>query len=275
MGYRTLIYEPDEASGKALMRMLSTSDCGFVWCDTSTEAVAMLKGIKVDMAVVSLSPNGSGLDIIDHLCATGSTVPFLILTDANELETRVHGLNRGAVDYLIRPFTADELLTRVFTAMHRREKSNERFVRRGRIELDRESGQLGDGSRWTVLSPTEGKILSLLFGCGDRLLSKQRLKDVLADGGSISDNALEVSIHRLRIKVRSWGLRIRAFRRLGYVLEDIREILPGPAPDRETHGSNHAKLTEPATKPNAREIKISVHAGGMDDCANKLALNER
>lgn len=240
VGYRTLIFEPDAAVGKTLAKALSTLDCSFVWCDQSAHAMALIDGAKIDVAVISLASGGSGLEIIDHLCKTASTVPFLLATPADELAARVLGLNRGAADYLIRPFSAEELLARVATVVHRRENSQERFIRRGQITLDRETGQFGDSSRWTVLSPTERKILSLLFGSGDRLVSKQRLKSALADGGSVSDNAIEVSIHRLRAKARSWGLRIRSYRRLGYILEDMGALPADPIPDRETLGSGRA-----------------------------------
>ena len=221
MDYRSLIYEPDAALGQALMDTLATTVGNFVWCQSAVQAITLLDGAKVDAAVVSLSRDGNGLEVIDKICEAADAIPFLVATSADELETRLLGLNRGAADYLIRPFAGDELLARVSTVLRRRENSQDRFVRRGHIVLDKETGRFGDGLSWTVLSPKERKVFSLLFGCGDRPVSKQRLKGALSDGDSISDNAVEVGIHRLRLKARSWGIRIQTYRGLGYVLEDI------------------------------------------------------
>ena len=221
-GYRILIFEPDAALGQALMTGLSTTGRTIVWCDKGAEATALLGRAKVDVAVVSLSSDGKGLELIDRIGETSgrTPIPFLVATAADEIETRMLGLDRGAADYLIRPFTADELLARVSTVLRRRENSHGRFVRRGEIVLDRETWRFGDGLSWTALSPKERKVFSLLFGYGDRPVSKQRLRSALADEGCMTDNAIEVLIHRLRIKARSWGMHIQTHRGLGYALED-------------------------------------------------------
>ena len=192
-----------------------------VWCDDYAGSVALLDGKQIDLAVVSLSPDGAGLRIIDRICDVGSAVPFLVATPVDQIETRMLGLDRGAVDYLISPYTADELTARVSTAWRRRESSRSRFIRRGQIVLDRETGRIGDGSTWTALSPKENTVFSLLFGCGDRPVSKQRLRSALSEGGRLTDNAIEVGIHRLRIKARSWGMQIQTYRGVGYALEEI------------------------------------------------------
>lgn len=221
VGYRILIHEPDAELRQGLTNALSGTTCNLVWCDKYAEAVALLGSAEIDIAVVSLSPDGTGSRIVDQICRVASTIPFLVATPVDQLETRMLGLDRGAVDYLIWPYTADELLARVSTALRRREGSRERFVRRGQIVLDRETGRVGNGSTWTVLSPKESTVFSLLFGCGDRPVSKQRLRSALSEGGRITDNAIEVGIHRLRVKARSWGMQIETYRGVGYTLKDI------------------------------------------------------
>ena len=99
--YRTLIYEPDASLGKDLMSRLGTSVGQSVWCTNNAEAIGLLEGAKVDVAVISPSPNGSGLDVLGYPAKASSKIPFLIVTPDDALQTRVLGLNSGAVDYLI------------------------------------------------------------------------------------------------------------------------------------------------------------------------------
>ena len=221
MGYRILFFDPNAAWGEALKQKISAMDCKVVWCSEEAQAIEQLHGVEVDVAVVCLTPDGTGLDILDQRRVAAGSIPVLIATHADDIVTRIAGLNRGAVDYLVSPFDADELLARVSTVMVRRETPSERFVRRGKIILDREAGRVGDGSNWTALSPWEMKVFSLLFGGGDRPVSKQHLKSVLADKWCMTDNAIEVGIHRLRLKARAWGMRIQTYGRAGYVLQDF------------------------------------------------------
>lgn len=221
VGSRILIYEPNAASGQALMTRLATTGCNAVWCINGGDAIALIDDAMVDVAVVCLEGDGAGLEIIDQIGETASVIPFLVATPAQEIEARMIGLNRGAADYLVSPFDADELLARVSTTMLRREDPHKRFMWRGKIVLDRETGRFGDGTTWTALSPWELKVFSLLFGCGDRPVSKQRLRSALADKGCVTDNAIEVGIHRLRLKARSWGMLIQTYRGVGYILEGV------------------------------------------------------
>jgi two-component system OmpR family response regulator len=221
IGYRILIYQPDAASGQALMSMLAGTPCTFVCCDTSGAASAALDDGETDIAVIFLSPDGPGADMPDRMCETAAAIPWLVATPREAIDTRIAALDRGAVDYLIWPFTAEELVARVSTVLRRRESSPGRFIRRGDIVLDREIGRIGDGMTWTTLSPTERKVFPLLFGDLDRPVSKQRLKRAMAGAAGVSDNAIEALISRLRIKANTWGMRIQTYRGLGYILESL------------------------------------------------------
>lgn len=213
--YRILIHEPDAASGQALMAGLLTLDCAPVWCRDGSQTLALVESGAVDVAVISLGADGSGLELIER-AARG--VPVLMAAPADAVDMRIQGLGRGAVDYLIKPCAVDELMVRVATAMLRFELACRRYVRRGRFVLDTETGRIGDGAHWTALTSTERQAFSLLLECEDRPVSKLRLKDAIS-AGNVTDNAIEVLIHRLRAKARAWGMYIRTCRGEGYMLE--------------------------------------------------------
>lgn len=213
--YRILIHEPDAASGQALMAGLAQLDCAPVWCRDGSQTLALVGSGAVDVAIIALGADGNGLELIAR--ATRS-IPVLLAAPADAVDLRMHGLTRGAVDYLIKPFGVNELMVRVATAMLRFEVACRRYVRRGSFVLDKEAGRIGDGSHWTALTSTERQAFSLLLECEDRPVSKNRLKDAIS-AGNVTDNAIEVLIHRLRAKARAWGMYIRTCRGEGYMLE--------------------------------------------------------
>jgi DNA-binding response OmpR family regulator len=212
-GNRILIFEPDEASHRADAGFASP-DC--VWCADAAEAVARVAAGHVDAVVVCLAANGAGLDMLERI---GRAVPILIASPAEALEVRIAGLKLGARDYLIKPFGAAELMARVATVLHRRAAEQGSLRQLGDLQLDLQVGRIGDGARWTTLTPTECQAFSLLLEQAYRPVSKDRLKSVLTCDKGMSDNAIEVVIHRLRAKARTWNMRIRTYRGAGYALE--------------------------------------------------------
>jgi DNA-binding response OmpR family regulator len=217
--YRILICEPDAKSRQALKAGFGASPHKFVWCNGSAEALALLEAGNIDAAVICPAADGSQLEVFDWIDKSGCPIPILIATPGKAIEMRVRGLERGAVDYLIKPFDMNELVLRVSTVLHRRTSTSGRFMLRGGLKLDMETGYLGDGAKWITLTPKERQAFSLLLEYGDQPTPKNRLKNAIANGKSVTDNALEVVIYRLRAKASQWGMNIRAYRSSGYVLE--------------------------------------------------------
>ena len=221
MNFRVLIFEPDAAQAAALAPELAATGCDFAWCSTWKQAARLLRSSRFDAVVACASAEGSAFEGFDQILRLADGIPLLISTRADELEERLHGLRRGAFDYLVRPYGATELVVRVMTGLRLRENARSSCVVRGKVILDRTTGRLGDGATWTILSPRESEVFSMLLGCRGQPVSKERLKSALYSDEAISDNAIEVGIYRLRSKTRPWGMHIRSHRGLGYSLEEI------------------------------------------------------
>jgi DNA-binding response OmpR family regulator len=213
---RILIYEPDAESSQALRAGPDIASGGFVCCGTAAELAARIAAGQVDAVVVCLTADGVGLDMLERI---GKTVSVLVAAPAEALEVRIAGLELGARDYLIKPFTAAELMARVATVLHRRTGEQGALRQLGHLQLDLQTGRIGDGARWTMLTPTECQAFSLLLEQAYRPVSKDRLRSALTCDKGMSDNAIEVIIHRLRAKARAWNMRIRTYRGAGYALE--------------------------------------------------------
>lgn len=217
--YRILICEPDAKSRQVLKTGFGASQHKFVLCTGDAEALVLLETEKFDAAVFCLAADSSQSEVFDWVDKTGCDIPVLIATPEKAIDMRVRALERGAADYLVKPLEMNELVLRVSTVLHRHASMSARVTLPGGLKLDMETGYLGDGAKWITLTPKERQAFSLLLEYGGQPTPKSRLKKAVADGKSITDNALEVVIYRLRAKASLWGINIRAYRGSGYVLE--------------------------------------------------------
>jgi DNA-binding response OmpR family regulator len=174
---------------------------------------------EFDLAIIVLAPGGHSPALLDRLCALAPTLPVLASTAAEDMSLRIEALQRGATDYLLQPCAPRESLHRIDTALHRARTVQGRWIRRGGVTLDPDRKRFGDGTTWTTLTPTEAPIFKELLESINAPVPKRRLRQCYPDGEQITDNAIEVVIHRLRQKVAAQQLRIGVLRGAGYVLQ--------------------------------------------------------
>jgi DNA-binding response OmpR family regulator len=218
-GYRILIFEPNSLPDQIVLAGLASAGYVANWCVDSDQATQWMDRTVIDLAIIGLATDPSGLTLIDRLVSSSRKIPVLITTAVDAMENRVQGLQRGAIDYLVKPYAVSEMLIRIGTALHRRQLEHGHIIQRNGILLDKGATRFGDGSDWTSLTPTEFQAFHALFDRMNDPVSKQSLRQYLADGERISDNAIEVLIHRLRAKTGRHEMRIRTHRGAGYVLE--------------------------------------------------------
>jgi two-component system OmpR family response regulator len=160
------------------------------------------------------------LEVLRNLRKRGATLPVMILTARDTVEDRVRGLDAGADDYLLKPFSLDELLARLRALLRRAHGVADTSVRMGRLNFDSVKRQASVDETPLVLSAREVEVLEILLNHAGRVTAKEAIADRLAgwDEG-VGDNAVEVYIHRLRRKLVGSGVAIRTLRGLGYLLE--------------------------------------------------------
>ena len=112
---RILIAEDDQVLADGLMRSLRAAGAAVDHVASGTEAdAALMTNTQFDLLILDLGlPRMHGLDVLRKLRSRGSSLPVLILTAADSVEQRVQGLDAGADDYMVKPFSARELLARV------------------------------------------------------------------------------------------------------------------------------------------------------------------
>jgi two-component system OmpR family response regulator len=160
--------------------------------------------------------------VLRKLRGRGSSVPVLILTAADSVEQRVKGLDLGADDYMAKPFSLQELEARVRALTRRGLGTASTVIKHGPLSFDATGRVCYINEQMIELSARELSLLEVLLQRAGRLVSKDQLVERLCEWGEeVSNNAIEVYVHRLRKKIEQGPIRIATVRGLGYCLEKI------------------------------------------------------
>ena len=225
---RILIAEDDQVLADGLLRTLRASGAAVDHVANGSEAdAALMTSSEFDLIILDLGlPKMHGLEVLKRLRARGNSMPVLILTAADSVDERVKGLDYGADDYMAKPFSLQELEARVRALTRRGMGSTTATINHGPLVYDQAGRMATIDGRMVELSARELGLLEVLLQRVGRLVSKDQLVERLCEWGEeVSNNAIEVYIHRLRKKIEKGPIRIATVRGLGYCLE---KILPPP-----------------------------------------------
>ena len=221
---RILIAVDDQVLADGLLRTLRASGAAVDHVPNGNEAdAALMTSNEFDLIILDLGlPKMHGLEVLKRLRARGSSMPVLILTAADSVEERVKGLDYGADDYMAKPFSLQELEARVRALTRRGMGSTTATIKHGPLVYDQAGRMATIDGRMVELSARELGLLEVLLQRVGRLVSKDQLVERLCEWGEeVSNNAIEVYIHRLRKKIEKGPIRIATVRGLGYCLEKI------------------------------------------------------
>lgn len=186
--------------------------------DTAAAADAALAVSEFDLAVLDLGlPDRDGMDLLEHWRRRGVAMPLLVLTARDAVSDRVRGLQRGADDYLLKPFDLDELVARLHALLRRcAGRSTERIVH-GAVAFEPASGLVWLHGEPVDLARRERSLLATLLQHPGKILSGEQLRDRLYGlEQDVESNAINVHIHHLRRKLGS-GI-VETVRGVGYRL---------------------------------------------------------
>ena len=226
---RILIAEDDSMLADGLTRSLRQAGHAVDHVESGIEADNALSSQTFDLLILDLGlPRLPGLEVLKRLRARNSMMPVLILTASDSVEERVKGLDLGADDYMAKPFALSELEARVRALTRRGAGGGPTVIKHGPLTFDQVGRIAYINEQMLDLSARELGLLEILLKRTGRLVSKEQLVDHLCGWGEeVSNNAIEVYVHRLRRKIENGGVRIATVRGLGYCLEK----LPATAPE--------------------------------------------
>ncbi|WDZ94948.1 response regulator transcription factor [Herbaspirillum sp. WKF16] len=217
-----LLVEDDPVLTDGLSRVLNSHGFTVHTVNNGLDALSqpMLQRFNASVLVLDIGlPGIDGFEVLRRMRATGNNTPVLLLTARDTIPDRVHGLELGADDYLVKPFATPELVARI-KALIRRSAPQPAQLTVGGLSLDNATKRAEIDGRKIELSLREWTVLEYLMQHASRVVSKQQIIDaVLPWGEDFTINAVEVYVSRIRLKIADSGVAIRTIRGFGYMLE--------------------------------------------------------
>lgn len=203
---RILLVEDDPMIGEAIQGALKDASYAADWVHNGNTALAALDAQHYDLVLLDLGlPGKDGLEVLGCIRARDHDVPLLIITARDSLDDRLHGLDGGADDYLLKPFEMAELLARMRAVLRRKGGTALSLLSNGVVSLDLVSKQARSEETAEVqLSSREFALLQALLIRPGAILSRSDLEDrIYGWGNEVESNAVEFLIHGLRRKLGS------------------------------------------------------------------------
>ncbi|EHK9017650.1 response regulator [Vibrio vulnificus] len=216
---RLLLIEDDTLLGQSMVTSLSRHGYTVDWLEKGSGVTSALKTEDFTAVILDLTlPDIDGLDVLRNIRSAGFNLPVVILTARDDIKDRVQGLDRGADDYLGKPFALEELLARLRVVIRRQSGSATEVIEVGELSLSLSDQSIRYQEAVLKLTRNEFKILAALMTNAGRVMSKDQLQQSLHGwDDSASDNAIEVHIHNLRKKAPN--VSIKNIRGVGYIIE--------------------------------------------------------
>ena len=197
-----LVVDDEEAIRDAVCYALRSEGYDVAGAATGEDAVDAARAAQWDLIVLDVMlPGVSGIEVCRRLRAD-SDVPILLLTARDAEVDRVLGLESGADDYVVKPFSTPELMSRVRAILRRRELDRGVVVRRvGELELDLARHEARLAGERVHLTPTEFRLLALL-AAADRPMSRREIMQHLWESAHVGDErAVDVHVAHVRQKI--------------------------------------------------------------------------
>ncbi|MFP5347503.1 MAG: response regulator transcription factor [Actinomycetes bacterium] len=233
---RVLVVEDDVGMARVLRRGLAEEGYAVDTCSDGTDAVWQVGEFGYDAVVLDVMlPGRDGFEVCRELRGAGVDVPVLMLTARDGVADRVRGLDAGADDYLLKPFSFAELSARLRALLRRAGTARSPLLRSGDLWLDQATRRAGRGDVELALSAKEIALLELFLCHPGQILTRTHIRERLWESAFEGDsNIVDQYVSYLRRKVdRPFGRDdIQTVRGSGYRL---RSLAPAVAADELLH----------------------------------------
>ena len=208
-GERILIVEDERAVARGLEYGLTSEGFTVIWADTGQRALELARSHNPHLILLDIRlPDVSGFDVCRQLRAEGKRLPILMLTARDEEVDKVLGLELGADDYVVKPFSLRELISRIRALLRRAYgdlavASDQERLTFGDVEVDLERLQVLRRGDVIYVTPTEFRLLRYLVAHPDRPFSRDALIEAVwgYDSSIGSSRTVDVHIRHLREKL--------------------------------------------------------------------------
>ncbi|MFN6487809.1 MULTISPECIES: response regulator transcription factor [unclassified Nostoc] len=186
--------------------------------------LTLARELSPDLIILDwMLPGLSGLEICRRLRTTGISIPVILLTAKDEVNDRVAGLDAGADDYVVKPFSIEELLARIRAHLRRTQETDQDIFQFEDLSLNHRTRQVYRGKRAIELTAKEFDLLEYILSHPRQVFTKdQILQKVWGYDFMGNSNIIEVYIRYLRLKLEENNEKrlIHTVRGVGYVLRE-------------------------------------------------------
>ena len=213
---RILLAEDDVSQAESIKSWLEMDGYSVDWVERGDHAILALEQHQYDCLLLDRGlPKSSGDEILKALRAKQSDAPVIFITARDSIIDRVDGLDLGANDYLVKPFSLEELSARVRSQLRQKQTVISHQIEYANLVLDTQAKTVLMDGQAINLTAKEFQILYKLMQKPEHVLTREQLEESMyAWGDEIESNAIEVFIYQLRKKIGS--KRIKTLRGLGY-----------------------------------------------------------
>lgn len=220
---RILIVEDEPRLNELLQNAMKKAGYAVDGCENGTDVADFLRCATYDAVVLDVMlPGKDGLEILREMRSRGNRTPVLLLTALDGVDDRVRGLDAGADDYLVKPFSLEELQARLRALLRRGSGGTTNVISVADLTVDTEARRVQRGGRQIPLTSKEFAVLECLARNAGKVLTRDRIGSAIwsydYEGGS---NVVDVYIRTLRKKLdEGFAVKlIHTVRGSGYMLE--------------------------------------------------------
>lgn len=225
---RILVIDDDLAVTRLLKRGLFYEGFSVILAGSGEAGLALAREFPPDLVVLDIIlPGIDGLEVLRRLHAADPQLPVIILTAKDTSADQVLGLEAGADDYVVKPFTFAVLLARIRAHLRRQHAEHPSVLTFTDLRLDTSSRQVYRGEREIVLTSLEFKLLQTFLEHPQQVLTKDMLLGMVWSADFTgSQNVVEVYVKQLRQKLEAGGevRLLHTLRGAGYILREMQAI---------------------------------------------------
>ena len=219
---RILIVEDEEKLAKFVQLELGYEGYEVIVANDGLSGLMAARDSEPDLVLLDwMMPGLTGVEVCRRLRATGAMMPVILLTAKDGIEDRVAGLDAGADDYVVKPFSIEELLARVRAHLRRNQPEDPETFLFADLSLNRKTREVKRGDRLIELTAKEFDLLDYLISHPKQVLTRDRILEEVWGYDFMGDsNIIEVYIRYLRLKLEAEdeSRLIQTVRGVGYVM---------------------------------------------------------
>ena len=213
---RILLAEDDVSQADSIKAWLEMDGYNIDWVERGDHAILAIEQHQYDCILLDRGlPQATGDEILKVIRFKQNETPVIFITARDSIDDRVDGLDLGANDYLVKPFSLEELSARVRSQLRQKQSSISHQIHYANLVLDTQAKSLTVEGELINITAKEYQLLHKLMLKPEHIVTREQLEESLyAWGDEIGSNAIEVYIYQLRKKIGSH--LIKTIRGLGY-----------------------------------------------------------